>query len=68
MALPRKEKNISYNESQFYRANPYANQGYIPSYSLKNRKQPEFATEIPQGLEYFEPSSKRHYTDKIKKS
>ena len=36
MALPRKEKNnISYNENQFYWANPYANQGYIPSYSSK---------------------------------
>ena len=40
MAVHLKEKNINYNESQFYRANPYAQQGYIPSSSLKNRKQP----------------------------
>ena len=64
MSVIVKEKEINYNESSHYRANPYANQGYIPSNALKNRKQPEYYSEIPQGIEYFDnSSSKRHFTN-----
>ena len=68
MAVHLKDNQTPLNGSQFYRANPYAELGFIPGYSLKNRKQPEFTTEIPQGIDYFEPSARRHYTDMIKKS
>jgi hypothetical protein len=40
MSVLTKEKEVDYNNSQFYRANPFANQGFIPTVSLKNRKQP----------------------------
>ena len=40
MSVHIKEKVIDYNDGHFYRANPYSNQGYIPTSSLKNRKQP----------------------------
>jgi hypothetical protein len=44
MSVHVKEKEVRYNDSHFYRANPYIRQGYIPSASLKNRKQPDFLT------------------------
>lgn len=68
MAVHFKDKDIRYNESQFYRANPFASQGYIPSGSMKNRKQPDFQTELPQGIDYFEPSARKHFNDANKKS
>lgn len=40
MSVVVKEKEINYNDSSHYRANPYASQGYIPPPALKNRKQP----------------------------
>ena len=62
MSVQVKENQVNYNDSHFYRANPYINQGYIPTSSLKNRKQPDFITEIPQGIDYFDPSNKKHFT------
>lgn len=59
MSVQVREKAINYNEGSYYRANPYAQQGYIPTASLKNRKQPEFATEIPQGIEFFPPTHRK---------
>lgn len=50
MSIVVKEKEVRYHDSNFYRANPYANQGYIPTVSLKNRKQPQFSAEMPQGV------------------
>jgi hypothetical protein len=44
MSVLIKDKKQPYNDNHFYRANPYANQGYIPTPALKNRKQPEFIT------------------------
>lgn len=40
MSVQVKEKKVDYNNSHYYRANPYAQQGYRPVNSLKNRKQP----------------------------
>lgn len=53
MSIILKEKEGKYSESNYYRSNPYSNQGYIPPVSLRNRKQPEHLSEIPQGIEYF---------------
>lgn len=40
MSVFVKEKEMNYNDGCYYRANPYANQGYIPTPALRNRKQP----------------------------
>lgn len=68
MSVLTKEKEVDYNNSQFYRANPFANQGFIPTVSLKNRKQPQSHSQIPQGIEYFSPSYKKHFIDIATKS
>lgn len=37
------------NESSYYRANPFYQQGYLPDAALRNRKEPNHYSEIPQG-------------------
>lgn len=37
------------NQSSYYRANPYYQQGYLPDTAFKNRKLPSYMVEIPQG-------------------
>lgn len=43
----------NYNLSSYYRANPYADLGYMPPIAQKNRKKPDYGTELPQGEEFF---------------
>lgn len=40
---------MDYNQFTYYRANPYANQGYMPPAAHLNRHKPQFITEIPMG-------------------
>lgn len=50
-----------YNESSYYRANPYYQQGYLPSSAFNNRKELDYMSEMPQGREYFVITGKKHY-------
>lgn len=49
------------NQSSYYRANPYYQQGYMPDTAFKNRKMPSYMVEIPQGEQFFEPTNKKHF-------
>ncbi len=49
------------NESSYYRANPFYQQGYLPDAALRNRKEPNHYSEIPQGWQHFDPTNKKHY-------
>ena len=53
--------NMDYNHFCYYRANPYYQNGYIPPVAHKNRKKPEYLTEIPQGEQHFDHLGRKHY-------
>jgi hypothetical protein len=50
-----------YNESSYYRANPFYRQGYVPDRALVNRHQHDHFVEIPQGENHFDPSARKHF-------
>ena len=52
---------MDYNRFDYYRANPYYQEGYIPPIAHKNRKKPEFLTELPQGEKHFDFLGRKHY-------
>ena len=52
---------MDYNQFSYYRANPYAAQGYIPPIAHNNRHKPDFITQIPMGESNFDKIGKRFY-------
>lgn len=50
-----------YNESSYYRANPFYRQGYIPDRAFVNRKVQENLVEMPQGDSAFDPTRRKHF-------
>ena len=53
----------NYDSSSYYRSNPYKELNYLPPGAHKNRKEHEFYAEIPQGQEFFLPTTKKHYNN-----
>ena len=41
--------NMDYNNFQYYRANPYAKDGFIPPIAHKNRNKADYLANLPQG-------------------
>ena len=52
---------MDYNQFKYYRANPYAAQGYMPPIAHTNRHTPDFFTQIPMGESNFQKIGKRFY-------
>jgi|JI6StandDraft_1071083.scaffolds.fasta_scaffold26417_2 hypothetical protein len=50
-----------YNESSYYRANPFYRQGYLPNRALLNRHPQEHVVELPMGESPFEPTRRKHF-------
>ena len=53
--------SIPLNGTNYYRANPFHKQGYLPDIAYKNRKIPDYRVEMPQGDSSFEPTQKKHF-------
>lgn len=52
---------MNYNQFNYYRANPYYEQGSIPPIAHKNRKRAEFMVEMPQGEKHIDYVGRKHY-------
>ena len=51
----------NYNSPAYYRSNPYSDIGYMPPGAHRNRKKMNYGVQIPQGNQFFEPTTKKHY-------
>jgi hypothetical protein len=49
-----------YNPS-YYRSHVYAHQFNLPDSAFVNRKMPIYTSEMPQGMNPFAPSQKKHF-------
>lgn len=59
---------MNYNDFTYYRANPYARQGYMPPIAHVNRHKPDFMTELPMGQEHLNRIGKKQYTHGVQRS
>ena len=54
---------MDYNKFTYYRANPFANQGFIPTVALNNRTKASFPSEMPMGEEHLGKIGKKFYAN-----
>ena len=54
---------MDYNQFTYYRANPYARQGYMPPIAHTNRHNPDFITEMPMGEDHLGKIGKKFFTN-----
>ena len=59
---------MDYNQFSYYRANPYAKQGYMPPTAFINRHKPNFVTELPMGEEHLGKIGRKQYANNAHKS
>lgn len=54
---------MDYNKFTYYRANPYAKQGFLPPTALQNRMKANFPSEVPMGSDPLGRIGKRTYAN-----
>ena len=55
---------MDYNNFNYYRANPYARDGFLPPIAQKNRKNANFLANLPQGEKDFIFNKRKHFRQK----
>ena len=55
---------MDYNSFNYYRANPYAKDGFLPPIAQKNRKNADFLANLPQGNKDFIFNRRKHFRQK----
>ena len=59
---------MDYNQFTYYRANPYARQGFIPPIAHTNRTKAAHFSEMPMGEEHLAKIGKKFVTNSGKQS